>query len=59
MIASSVIAGALLSAGSSIPQLFLITAGANLLVSLAVFLLVPEYLTRGVALVRGMRNVQT
>ena len=59
MIASSVIAGALLSAGSSIPQLFLITAGANLLVSLAVFLLVPEYLTRGMALVRGLRRVQT
>ena len=59
MVASSVIAGALLSAGSSIPQLFLITAGANLLVSMAVFLLVPEYLSRCAALVRGLRTVET
>lgn len=59
MIASSVIAGALLSAGCSIPQLFLITAGANLLVSMAVFLLVPEYLSRCAALLRGRRAVQT
>ena len=55
MIASSVLAGALLSAGCSIPQLFLIIAGANLLVSMAVFLLVPEYLSRCAALVRGAR----
>ena len=55
MIASSLIAGALLSAGCSIPQLFLIIAGANLLVSLAVFMLVPEYLSRCAALVRGAR----
>ena len=52
MVASSVIAGALLSAGFSIPQLFLFTAGANLLMSLAVFMLVPEYLTRCAALLR-------
>ena len=55
MIASSVLVGGLLSAGCSIPQLFLITAGANLLVSLAVFLLVPEYLSRCAMLVRGAR----
>ncbi|MNR62634.1 hypothetical protein D3C85_1847100 [compost metagenome] len=53
MVASSLIAGALLSAGCSIPQLFLITAIANLLVSFGVFLLVPEYLSRCAALVRG------
>jgi hypothetical protein len=55
MIGSSVLAGALLSAGCSIPQLFLIIAGANLLVSMAVFVLVPEYLSRCAALVRGAR----
>jgi hypothetical protein len=36
-------------------KLFLIIAGANLLVSMAVFLLVPEYLSRCAALVRGAR----
>ncbi len=51
MVASSLIAGALLSAGCSVPQVFLFTAIANLLVSFAVFLCVPEYLSRCAALV--------
>jgi 1-acyl-sn-glycerol-3-phosphate acyltransferase len=46
MIASSVLAGALLSAGLSIPQVFLATGIANAVVALYVFLLVPEYLLR-------------
>ena len=49
MIASSVLAGALLSAGFSIPQVFLATGIANAVVALYVFLLVPEYLLRFVA----------
>jgi 1-acyl-sn-glycerol-3-phosphate acyltransferase len=49
MIASSVIAGALLSAGFTIPQIFLFTGIANALVALYIFLLVPEYLLRFVA----------
>ncbi len=46
MVASSLIAGVLLSVGCSVPQIFLFTAVANLLVVLSVFLLVPEYLLR-------------
>ena len=49
MIASSLLAGALLSAGFNIPQIFLITGVANLLVAGYIFLLVPEYLLRCVA----------
>ncbi|MBC5782886.1 MFS transporter [Ramlibacter sp. USB13] len=49
MIASSVIAGALLGAGASIPQIFLLTGIANALVAAYIFLLVPEYLLRFVA----------
>ncbi|MDH0049046.1 MFS transporter [Comamonas terrigena] len=49
MIASSVLAGALLAAGASIPQVFLLTGIANALVAFYVFLLVPEYLLRFVA----------
>lgn len=49
MIASSVLAGALLAAGFSIPQVFLFTGIANAAVALYVFLLVPEYLLRFVA----------
>src|SRR6185312_9866640 len=44
MIASSVIAGALLGAGFTIPQIFLFTGIANALVAFYIFLLVPEYL---------------
>jgi 1-acyl-sn-glycerol-3-phosphate acyltransferase len=49
MIASSVIAGALLSGGATIPQIFLFTGIANALVAGYIFLLVPEYLLRFVA----------
>ena len=49
MIVSSVGAGAMLSAGFSIPQVFLATALLNALVGVYIFLLVPEYLLRFVA----------
>lgn len=51
MIASSVIAGALLGAGLSIPQVFLVVGIANVLVGIYIFLIVPEYLLRFVAFV--------
>jgi len=46
MIASSVIAGALLAAGATIPQIFLLVGIANAVVAAYIFLLVPEYLLR-------------
>jgi 1-acyl-sn-glycerol-3-phosphate acyltransferase len=49
MIASSLIVGALLSAGFSIPQVFGLLALLNGLVAAYIFLLVPEYLLRFVA----------
>lgn len=49
MVASSLIAGALLAAGLSIAQVFLLTGIANALVAAYIFLLVPEYLLRFVA----------
>ncbi len=49
MIASSVIAGVLLTAGATIPQIFLLVGLANALVASYIFLLVPEYLLRFVA----------
>ncbi|WP_137891987.1 MFS transporter [Ramlibacter sp. 2FC] len=49
MIASALIAGGLLEAGFSIPQIFLFTGLANALVAGYIFLLVPEYLLRFVA----------
>ncbi|XAH24256.1 MFS transporter [Xylophilus sp. GW821-FHT01B05] len=49
MIASSVIAGGLLAAGFSVPQIFLFTGLANALVAAYIFLLVPEYLLRFIA----------
>jgi len=49
MIASSVIAGVLLKAGLSIPQIFLAVGLANAVVAGYIFLLVPEYLLRFVA----------
>ncbi|MDO9403117.1 MAG: MFS transporter [Polaromonas sp.] len=51
MIASSVLAGLLLGAGFSIPQIFLITGLANAVVGIYIFLLVPEYLLRFIALI--------
>ena len=49
MIGSSVLAGALLGAGVSVPQLFLLVGLANAVVAFYIFLLVPEYLLRFVA----------
>jgi 1-acyl-sn-glycerol-3-phosphate acyltransferase len=49
MIASSLIAGALLAIGATIPQIFLLVGIANALVAGYIFLLVPEYLLRFVA----------
>ena len=46
MIASSVIAGALLNAGFSISQIFLFTGIANAFVAAYIFFLVPEYWLR-------------
>jgi 1-acyl-sn-glycerol-3-phosphate acyltransferase len=51
MIASSVIVGALLSMGFTIPEVFGLTALANALVALYIFLLVPEYLLRFIAFI--------
>jgi 1-acyl-sn-glycerol-3-phosphate acyltransferase len=49
MIGSSLIAGALLSNGFTIPQIFLFTGLANAVVALYIFLVVPVYLLRFVA----------
>ena len=49
MIASSIIAGLLLKAGASVPQIFLFVGIANAVVACYIFLLVPEYLLRFVA----------
>jgi 1-acyl-sn-glycerol-3-phosphate acyltransferase len=49
MIVSSLMVGALLAAGFSIPQVFLITGLLNAVVAFYIFMLVPEYLLRFVA----------
>jgi 1-acyl-sn-glycerol-3-phosphate acyltransferase len=49
MIASSLIAGALLALDVTIPQIFFLVGLANAVVALYIFLLVPEYLLRFVA----------
>jgi 1-acyl-sn-glycerol-3-phosphate acyltransferase len=49
MIASSVIAGTLLKAEFTIPQIFLFTGLANAVVAFYIFMLVPEYFLRFVA----------
>jgi len=69
MIASSLIVGALLSAGFTIPQVFLFTGILNAVVAIYIFLLVPEYLLRFFAFVvarivyrfkvRGDQNIPT
>ncbi len=46
MIASSLLAAVMLSAGFSIPQLFLTTAVLNVLVAIYIYTLVPEFLMR-------------
>lgn len=49
MIASAVVAGALLQLGFTIPQMFLVVGLANAVVAFYIFMLVPEYLLRFVA----------
>ena len=49
MVASAVIAGALLQAGFTIPQMFLLVGLANAVVAFYIFMLVPEYLLRFIA----------
>ena len=49
MIVSALAVGALLHAGLSIPQVFLLTGLANAIVATYIFLLVPEYLLRFIA----------
>lgn len=51
IIASSLLALALLALGLSIPQVFLVTGVLNALVAWRIFMLVPEYLLRFVAFV--------
>ena len=49
MIVSSVLAGALLAAKFTIPQIFLFVGLANAVVAFYIFMLVPEYLLRFIA----------
>ncbi|WP_070399442.1 MFS transporter [Hydrogenophaga sp. PML113] len=49
MIASALVAGALLQMGFTIPQMFLVVGLANAVVAFYIFMLVPEYLLRFVA----------
>jgi 1-acyl-sn-glycerol-3-phosphate acyltransferase len=51
MIVSSVLVGAMLKMGLSIPQVFLMVGGLNLLVAAYIFLLLPEYLLRFLAFI--------
>lgn len=51
MIVSSLLVGALLAAGFTIPQVFLVTGLLNALVALYIFLLMPEYLLRFTAFI--------
>jgi 1-acyl-sn-glycerol-3-phosphate acyltransferase len=51
MIVSAVLVGVLLKAGLSIPQVFLIVGVLNAIVAFYIFLVVPEYLLRFVALI--------
>ncbi|HEY8047717.1 MAG TPA: MFS transporter [Ramlibacter sp.] len=69
MIASAIIAGAMLKAGCTVPQIFLAVGIANAIVAGYIFLLVPEYLLRFIAWfasrlvyrfkVRGDENIPT
>jgi 1-acyl-sn-glycerol-3-phosphate acyltransferase len=69
MIASAVLAGLMLKAGFTVPQIFLAVGIANAIVAGYIFLLVPEYLLRFVAWfasrlvyrfkVRGDENIPT
>jgi 1-acyl-sn-glycerol-3-phosphate acyltransferase len=69
MIASAIIAGAMLKSGFTVPQIFLFVGIANAIVAGYIFLLVPEYLLRFFAWVmshivyrfkvRGDKNIPT
>ena len=61
MVVASLLAGALLTAGLSIPQLFLVTGVLNALVAIYIFRLVPEFLLRFVAWLveRALYRVRT
>ena len=50
MIVSAIMAGALLKLGATVPQVFLVTGILNAVVATYIFLLVPEYLLRFIAL---------
>lgn len=60
MVVASLMAGALLSAGLSIPQLFLVLAGMNVVVATYIYRLVPEFLLRFLAwmLARALYRVR-
>ena len=51
MIASSLLAGLMLKAGATVPQVFLAIGLANAVVAFYIFMLVPEYLLRFVAFI--------
>jgi MFS family permease len=55
MIASSVLAGLMLKTGFSVPEVFLATALANAVVTGSVFIAVPEYWRRCLAVLRRVR----
>jgi MFS family permease len=56
MIGSSLIAGALLATGFTIPHIFLFTGLANAVVTFYIFMRVPEYLLRCAAWVRRLSS---
>jgi hypothetical protein len=56
MVASSLLAGALLGAGLSIPELFLALGLANAVVAGVLFIAVPEFLQRFVAWASSSRR---
>ena len=51
MIVSAILAGALLKAEYTIPQIFLFVGLANAVVAFYIFMLVPEYLLRFIAFI--------
>lgn len=57
MIASAVLAGALLSSGATVPEVFLLTGITNAVFSTYVFLRVPAYWQSFVGLVRARRRI--
>jgi MFS family permease len=56
MVVSAVLAGALLQAGCTIPQVFLVLAIGNVLVAGGMFLLVPDYLRHFAAWIGRLRG---